>query len=410
VPTPSQAVVFPATVNKHALETAYRWMQTACLAVILAAFATLFRLGSSPYIAFSFAGAFIMHMVLRPSRREVALVAACAAGFGAAYHLLHAEVINFFGAVIGVPGGFLGLGSLLVVTLQWFWAPAAAKHSHFERAREVVLIPALCVCSTVAVNLATGLTPITYDRLLYVFDMKFGGPPSWVIGRLLRAHPWLLQASGYVYNSLPLGLAACLAIQLRDRQSNTRITVDLRWLSIALGVTGFLLYQVCPAAGPVYLFGNEFPFRAPDLSSLAIQPAWLLPVARNGMPSLHVGWTLLLFWNIRRNWWMGAIAAAYLTLTVLATLGFGEHYLADLIVTPPLALAIQAACTRTRSPIGSNIRWIALATGAVITLAWLIAFRTGAALRIPEGAAAWSITLVSAAISAMAGWRLERAA
>jgi hypothetical protein len=386
-------------------------MQTACLVLILTAFAALFRLGSSPYIAFSFAGAFSMHMVLRPSRREVAVVVACAAGFGVVYHVLHGEIINFFGAAIAIPGGFLGLGSLLVVTLQWLWAPPAVKSSHFERAREVVLIPALCVCSTVAVNLATGITPITYDRMLYVFDAKFGGPPSWVIGRLLRAHPWLLQASGSVYNSLPLGLAACLAIQLRDRQRNRRITVDLRWLSMALGGAGFLLYQVCPAAGPVYLFGKEFPFGVPELTGLAIQPAWLLPVARNGMPSLHVGWTLLLFWNMRRrNWWMGAIAAAYLTLTALATLGFGEHYLADLIVTPPLALAIQAACTRTESPIGSKVRWIALATGAAITLAWLIAFRTGAALRIPEGAAVWSITLASAALSALAGWRLERAA
>jgi hypothetical protein len=405
VTTPSQ--VLPAAVNKHALETAYRWMQTACLAVILIALAALFHLGSFPYIAFSFTGAFIMHLVLRPSRRELAMAAACAAIFGVIYYLLHGEVNNFYGAAIGIPGGFLGLGSLLVVTLQWFWAPAEVKRLHFERAREVVLIPGLCVCSTVAVNLASGLTPITYDRLLYVFDAKFGGPPSWAIGRLLRAHPWLLQATGYVYNSLPLGLAACLAIQLRDRQRNARITVDLRWLSITLGVVGFVLYQVCPAAGPVYLFAKEFPFHVPDLAGMAIQPAWLQPAARNGMPSLHVGWTLLLFWNMRRrNWWMGAIAATYLTLTALATLGFGEHYLADLMVAPPLALAMQAACTRTQN----RARWVAMATGAAITLAWLVAFRTGAALRIPEGAAVWSLALASAVVPAIAAWRLERAA
>ena len=141
--------------------------------------------------------------------------------FGAAYFLLHADVTSFYGAAIGISGGFLGLGSLLLVTLQWFWAPETEKRVRLERAREVVLIPALCLCSAVAVNVASGLTPITYDRLLYVFDLKFfnaeaGGPPSWVIGRLLRAHPWLLKACGYVYNSLPLGLAACLAIQWRE--------------------------------------------------------------------------------------------------------------------------------------------------------------------------------------------------
>jgi hypothetical protein len=265
----------------------------------------------------------------------------------------------------------------------------------------------LCVCSAVAVNLAAQFTPITYDRILYVFDLKFGGPPSWVIGKLLRSNLWLLKACGYVYNSLPLGLAACLAIQWRDRQTNARIVVDLRWLSVAIGIVGFLLYQVSPAAGPIYLFGKDFPFHVPDLAGMAIQPAWLQPAARNGMPSLHVGWTLLLFWNMRRrNWWMGVISATYLTLTALATLGFGEHYLADLMVAPALALAVQAACTRTNA----RLRWIAMITGAAITLAWLIAFRTGAALRIPEGAATWSIALVSIALPAIVARRLERAA
>ena len=405
--TPSRTAVLPTAVNKHALEIPYRCVQTACVALLLVVIAAFFRMGSSPYIAFAFTGAFIMHAVSRPSRRELAVVAACAAIFGAAYYLLHAEVTNFYGIAIAIPGGSLGLGSLLLVTLQWFWAPAEAKRVHFERAREVGLIPSLCLCSAIAVNLAAGLTPITYDRILYVFDTKFGGPPSWVIGTLLRAHPWLLKACGYVYNSLPLGLAACLAIQWRDRQNNARIPVDLRWLSVALGVVGFLLYQISPAAGPIYLFGKDFPFQVPDLAGLAIQPAWLQPAARNGMPSLHVGWTLLLFWNMRRrNWWLGLTAATYLTLTALATLGFGEHYLADLMVAPPLALAIQAACTRTES----KLRWVALATGAVITLAWLIAFRTGFALRIPQGAATWSIALVSVALPASTAWRLERAA
>lgn len=405
--TPSQIVAIPSGVKKHALETPYRCLQAASVAVILFVIAAFFRLGSSPYIAFAFAGAFVVHMAMRPGRRDLAVVAACGAMFGSAYFLLHADVTGFYGAAFGIVGGFLGLGSLLLVTLTWFWAPETAKCVPLERAREVALIPALCLCSAVAVNLAIGLTPITYDRLLYVFDLNFGGPPSWVIGRLLRSHTWLLKACGYVYNSLPLGLAVCLAIQWRERQRNAPVGVDLRWLSVALGVAGFLLYQVSPASGPVYLFGKDFPFHVPDLAGLAIQPAFLQPAARNGMPSLHVGWTLLLFWNIRRrNWWMGVIAATYLTLTALATLGFGEHYLADLMVAPALALAIQAACTRTNA----RFRWIALATGAIVTLAWLIAFRTGAALRIPSGITTWSMALVSVALPAIAAWRLERTA
>lgn len=402
----SQSLAFPTAVKKHALETSYRCLQAACVAVILAIVAVVFRLCGSPYIAFAFTGALIVHLATQPSRRDRALVTACAAAFGATYYRLHGDMTGFYGAAIGIPGGFLGLGSVLLTTLQWFWASESEKRVQFELAREVGLIPALCLCSAIAVNLATGLTPITYDRILYVFDTKFGGPPSWIIGRLFRAHAWLLRTCGYVYNSLPLGLAACLAIQFRDRQGNARIPVDLRWLSVVLGVVGFLLYQVSPAAGPVYLFAGDFPTHVPALAGLVIQPAWLQPAARNGMPSLHVGWTLLLFWNMRRrSWWMGAIAATYLTLTALATLGFGEHYLADLMVAPALGLAVQAACTRT----GNRMRWEALVMGAVITLAWLIAFRTGAALRIPEGAPTWVLALLSVALPGIVGWRLERA-
>jgi PAP2 superfamily len=405
VATPSQPVVFPVLANKHALETPYRLIQTASVMLILILIAALFRLESSPYVSFAFAGAFVMHMLLRPNRRELAVVVGAAAVFSVSYSLHHGTLINFYGDVIAIPGGFLGMGSLLLVTMQWFWAPDSAKSFHRERAHQVALIPALCVCSLGAVNLAAQVTPITYDRLLYAFDVKFGGPPSWVIGRLLRAHPWLFEACGYVYNSLPLGLATCLAIQWRDRQRNLPIVVDLRWLSVALGVTGFALYQVCPAAGPVYLFGEQFPLQVPSLASFAIQPAWLAPVARNGMPSLHVGWTLLLFWNLRRrSWWMGALSACYLLLTALATLGSGEHYLVDLMVAPPLALAIQGACTRTTS----SMRWMAVAVGGAITLSWLFAFRSGAALAIPAGAATWLIALATVAVPGIVAWRLER--
>jgi hypothetical protein len=407
VTTPSQSLVLSTAASKHALEAPYRWIQTASVALILVLVAALFRLGSSPYIAFAFTGAFIMHMLLQPTRREMAMVAVCAVMFGAVYRLHHGPRLDFYGSAIAMPGGFLGMGSLLLVALQWFWAPDTVKRFHRERAREVALIPALCVCSIAAVDIAAEFTPLTYDRFLYAFDVKFGGPPSWVIGRFLRAHQWMFQACGYVYNSLPLGLAACLAIQWRDRQKNARILVDLRWLSVAVGVVGFLLYQVCPAAGPVYLFANQFPFSVPNLSGVAMGLVSLPPVARNGMPSLHVGWTLLLFWNMRRrSLWTGAIAAAYLTLTVLATLGSGEHYLVDLMVAPALAVTIQAGCTRTES----GVRWAAMATGAAIILAWLIAFRTGAALWIPAGRAAWSIAFVTVALPAIAAWRLESAA
>jgi PAP2 superfamily protein len=405
--TPNPEIALPAVVRPVS-GTAYRVLQIAAIVLGLMLMAGILHMGEAAYIAFALAGAFLVHMVAgQPARNEVLVTLAGGAGFAAIYVLHHGSFGNFFGRELGLAGAFAGMGSLTVLSAKWIWAPAAEKRDRLDEVRNAGLIPLLCVGSMVFVGLAMQFTPITYDRLLYVFDLKYGGPPSWVIGRLFRLHPWIATSCGYVYNSLPLGMAACVAVQWRDRRASSAnlSQVDLRYVAIALGVTGFFLYQICPAAGPVYLFGKQFPFEIPDLAGFAIQPAWLQQVPRNGMPSLHVGWTLLLFWNMRRrSRWVAAGAALYLLMTGLATLGFGEHYLADLMVAPPLALAIQAACTR----IAGAARWSALAIGGVVTLGWLIVFRTGAALAIPAGAGVWILTAITAIVPIVAAWRLER--
>jgi hypothetical protein len=299
------------------------------------------------------------------------------------------------------------MGSLLLLSCQWIFAPPAGKRAHFEVLREAGIIPVLCMCSIVAVGAAIRFTPLTYDRLLYAFDLKFGGPPSWVMGRLFRAHALLFLACAYAYNSLPLGMAACMWLRWRDRQNHVRASADLLWMAVSLGIVGFLLYQVCPAAGPVYLFPKQFPYEVPSVVGLSTQPSAMQAVPRNAMPSLHVAWMLLLFWNTRkRGWWIRIVAAVYLVLTALATLGLGEHYLADLMVAPPLVAAVQAACTR----IAAKEKWIALAIGAGITLSWLVALRTGAAMMIGAGVALWSLAALSCIIPVTVLWVLERAA
>jgi len=407
VTTPNPQLALPIA-TPHASNAVYRWMQIAAIVLVLILMAGILHMGDAAYIAFALAGGFLVHMVAaQPTRKDVLATLACGGAFAAVYVLHHGSFGNFFGREIAVTGAFAGMGSLVVLSAKWIWASVEQKRLRLDELRNAGLIPLLCVGSMVSVGLAMQLTPITYDRFLYVFDLKYGGPPSWLIGRLFRLHPWIATTCGYVYNSLPLGMAACVAIDWRDRRNHRHVAIDLRWVAITLGVTGFLLYQICPAAGPVYLFGKLFPFQIPDLTGFAIQPAWLQAVPRNGMPSLHVGWTLLLFWNMRkRSWWIATGAAFYLLLTGLATLGFGEHYLADLMVAPALALAIQAACT----PAAGSMRWTALATGTVITLAWLIAFRTGAALAIPAGAGVWSLTAVSVILPVFAAWWLERSA
>lgn len=124
------------------------------------------------------------------------------------------------------------------------------------------------------------------------------------------------------------------------------------------------------------------------------------------MPSLHVAWTFLLFWNLRKRRILGPLMALFLALTALATLGLGEHYLADLIVAIPLALTIQVAVLKTTS----QWRLAALSAGSVITLAWLMAFRTGMALALPSGVPLWGIVAATILVPAGLVWQSERAA
>ncbi len=401
---PNPPAIVSEVATQPATETIYKWAQTAAVALLLVLVSEIRDLTAAPYMPFALAGAFVIHMTMTPSRRDLLAVLASALAFAAVYFLHHGAMLTYLGNTIGVPGEFLGLGTLLVLGWQWIWAPARTKWSHFERVREAGLIPLLCLTSMITVIQAAALTPVTYDRVLYAFDLKFGGPPSWVIGRMFREHPWLHTMGGTVYNSLPLALAVCMAIQWQDRQKKVRLTADLRWVAMALGSVGFVLYQICPVAGPVYMFGNQFPLQVPDLTAVAIAPAWLAAVPRNGMPSLHVGWALLLFWNMRRNvWWIRIGTGVYLALTAATTLGSGEHYLADLMVAPAVALINQAACTGTRL----RDRWLAIGTGGAIAIAWLIAFRTGAALAIPGGVATWSLAVLSMAIPAAVAWRLD---
>lgn len=382
--------------------------QTVALALVLSLIGGILQVGVSAYIAFAFTGAFVTHLMFRPERREIGFTVLAGAAFSAFYVLSHGTLQYFYGNTIAVPGAFLGMGTLFVLGTRWIWAEPSHKWMRFERVRDAALVPLLCVGSMIAVGPAIGLTPMTYDRLLYIFDAKFalanGRPPAWIIGNAFADHHWLRLACSYVYNSLPLGLAICLAFQWQDRQKKEWYPLDLRWLSMTLGCVGFLLYQVCPAAGPVYLFPKEFPNAIPNLAAIIAAPGWLGEVPRNGMPSLHVGWTLLLFWNMRhRTWWVVLAAGAYVTMTALATLGLGEHYLIDLVVAVPVALALQAGWLKTKS----TMRLVAIGVGVMLTLGWLIALRTGAVMAMPAGVVTWFAAGMTVVVPAVLAWRME---
>jgi hypothetical protein len=370
-------------------------LQALVVAILLAVLAGTFQIGLTTFLTFAFAGSFLIHAATRPSPKELAAAFGAGAMFALVYFGLHGQTAWYPGRWIGLPTGFAGMGSIEVLAVRWIWSEEAVRKSRFELLQNASLLAVLCIVSGIALAIALAFTPLTYDRLLLAADMKFGGPPSWVIGQLFRSHAWLSWLCTAVYNSLPLGLSVSIAAEWRMRQRGNPPAADFRWLAVTLGVVGFLMYQVCPASGPVYLMDKSFPIETPSLSGLALIASPLKDASRNAIPSLHVSWALLLFWSLRhRPIVERAIALLYLALTALATLGLGEHYLVDLMVAPAFALSVQAICTPGRA----FQKQLALGSGAVITLIWLIAFRTGLALSIPPGPWMWILAALTAVV------------
>jgi hypothetical protein len=167
-----------------------------------------------------------------------------------------------------------------------------------------------------------------------------------------------------------LPLALVYAAQLRRKRENA-LAVMLAFL--VTGPVGVLFYNMLPACGPVHVFGASFPWHPPsiaDAMQMDVVPV-LLKGARNAIPSLHMAWVLLVWWNSKGlARWVRAIAMVFVVLTVMATLGTGEHYFIDLVVAFPFSLMVQALCSYSL-PFRSGPRRNAFLFGTFVTLIWL---------------------------------------
>ena len=79
----------------------------------------------------------------------------------------------------------------------------------------------------------------------------------------------------------------------------------------------------------------------------------------------------------------------------IATLGTGEHYVIDLVVSVPFTAAIWAA-------VHDRYRWAAIAMA--VTAVWCVALRDGAALSLAPG---WVWVLTAGTIVPFALYRGE---
>ena len=262
----------------------------------------------------------------------------------------------------------LGMAGFFVLGARAIWAKG--KDRELLLLGFAPLIPFMATeCSAGAVlDLVERWHPKTFDMFLASFDSSLHVQVSFLAGQLFGRCQWLGYLCLGFYIALPLPLVLIYAAQLRRSRSKA-MTALLAFL--IAGPLGILFYNILPACGPVYLF--SFPYHPPTLAHAMHEKVFpmMLDGARNAIPSLHMTWLLLLWWNSRGlPRWIRAIVPAFFLFTILAMLGTGEHYLVDLVVAFPFALMIQALCS-FGLPFREGERRRAFLFGIFTTLTWL---------------------------------------
>jgi hypothetical protein len=381
-------------------ERLVQWICRGVIAVVLALPVYvgirhgLLDLERNPVLESALAGGFLIHMLARPKPAEWRSVLGIGSLLTVVYAWLHRGYGNYFGAAPSAYLTFLGLASLIVLAARAFAGDRAMRKPHRDTFVAAAAFPYLSFILAFCLNLTTALQPRVYDLLLYAFDEALSCKPSVVFGNLMANFYALKVAGILVYQSMPL--AICFLVAL-ERESPQRFPARILPLFIAVGVAGAVLYNLLPAVGPIYVFGKDFPANLPSVSNLAMQPLLGVNAPRNAMPSVHFACALLIWWNtagLRHLWrWL---AVGFVGMTFLATLGFGEHYLVDLVVAFPFAVAVQAATLRARSW-ASQERRMAFGGGVILTVCWLAALRTG--LFLNAAALSWCAVVATCALT-----------
>ena len=350
-----------------------------------------------PFINYAFASAVIFLAVAHTGRAAWIAASVAAIGFSLC-HALFPQGPHVAASPVSLYAAMLGRGGLVVLGWRTIWSIGEER----RRLLRISLLPVGIVLFVLATLVALNLTlerSRVLDSYLYVFDGSLGFQPSFVLGQLFLRYRPVAELARATYFAVPLVIAMTCAGYLKYGSP---------WRPLGIlasaGVLGYLLYFVFPATGPLYVFGASFPGSPQLFATLAeMHPHPIdlpVPAPRNAMPSLHMAWALLLWFNCRPlSRTARGLAVTYVVLTVIDTLGTGEHYLADLAVALPFSVAVQALWTGVRG----NTRYAVLAGGASLTVIWLVALRYGTRFFLLSPAVPWGCVIGSTIVSFMLG-------
>jgi membrane-associated HD superfamily phosphohydrolase len=210
-------------------------------------------------------------------------------------------------------------------------------------------------------------------------------------------HAWAINFGDIIYCALP-GVMILVFAFYTYRPHDLR--VDLLVLYLTLGISGFLLYFVVPACGPIYAFGSAFPFSLPPAQT-AVLASRVFQSPPNAMPSLHFGSALMLYFNSMPWRRLRTFILIFVILTGVAVLAAGEHYVTDLVVAVPFVVILQSLFGAHPNKI------IAALFSGVLLCFWFLVIVTVQVNGTPRPAL-WVLTAGSISCPVLLGRRLVR--
>jgi len=357
-----------------------------------------------PFIGYGLGGAFLLFLAARQGRTRTAMVSALGAAFAGVivwgrFEDTPALLVQIMGA--------LGLASLLVLGCSLAWRGREREPAAYRALLPGAALTFMILGAMYSLNMASLLHEKTLDLYAYAFDGCLGFQPSFELGRIMYRHAWVFTLVKMTYEGIVIAMAAVYAGYMRRREKPIWELIEMLF---APAIVGYLFFSVFPVCGPRYAFPSYFPNSylpysvLPQLVLERISVPIMFP--RNGVPSLHLTWALVIWLNARGlPRWARAAALALVLATAFDTLTTGEHYLFDLVVALPFTLSMQACMVRTVS-FRKRERWLPALVGAILFLAWLAIGRFGFHWMATSRLLTWSLVAASSVGSLLWATRL----
>ena len=328
-----------------------------------------------PYLPLAIAGGFVFYLRVSPKKTEMLFWALFSVLFGLAVIFpRNGDWVLWGSGILALPG----LAGLLLLALRCLWSERPARGKAYALLAPAASMVFFVFSAQRVLSLANLLYPKTFDLYLFAADGSFGWQPSFLLCRAMAQSSFFGIAVKLAYVSLPFVMA--LVYAMRIPRNTERPSWDMITIFLLAGLAGSVLYNILPACGPLYAFRGFFPWGSLPYESLARLRLEMLPVPRdiprNAIPSLHIAWAVLLWWNSRKlSAPLRVFTGLYFVLTILSTLATGEHYLVDIIAGIPFALCVQAIISPENPSLKLADRARIAASSLALTLVWMLVIR-----------------------------------